>query len=175
MEFLIIVLLLASLLGVWILSVRRRLEAQENNIQNAMNQIQVHLTAEREALSALEELLEQMPETGTRQGGKQKQRSEMGRNDQGELQPEGAARQQKELLRLQGEIGNLSEQMPLLQAQETYQKYWKAAKSYAHMVETSSLIYNDSVECYNHAIGKLPNRIAAWVCGFRPRKTIDIM
>ena len=173
MEVLIIVLLLASLLGVWILSVRRRLETQANNIRNAMNQIQIQLMAEREALSALEELLEQMPETAVRQG--EKQQSEVWRNDKGELRPEEAARQQKELLRRQREIGKLSEQMPLLQAQETYQKYWKAAKSYAHMVETSSLIYNDSVEGYNHTIGKLPNRIVAWVCGFRPRKTIDIM
>lgn len=36
MEIVIIVLLLASLFGVWLLSVRRKLETQEDNIRNAM-------------------------------------------------------------------------------------------------------------------------------------------
>ena len=52
-------------------------------------------------------------------------------------------------MRVQKKIAEISESMPLLQAQETYQKYWKAANSYEHMVETSGLIYNDSVENYN--------------------------
>ena len=38
MEIVIIVLLLASLFGVWLLSVRRKLETQEENIRNAMYQ-----------------------------------------------------------------------------------------------------------------------------------------
>lgn len=61
--------------------------------------------------------------------------------------------------------------MQLLQTQETYQKYWKAAKSYEHMVETSGLIYNDSVESYNGMLRKMPDRIAAGICG----KMIEIM
>ena len=38
MEIVIIVLLLTSLFGVWLVSVRRKLELQEENIQNAMHQ-----------------------------------------------------------------------------------------------------------------------------------------
>ena len=38
MEIVIIVLLLASLFGIWLLSVRRKLETQEENIRNAMYQ-----------------------------------------------------------------------------------------------------------------------------------------
>ncbi len=57
MEIIIIIVLLASLLTAWILSVRRGLEAQEINIHNAMNQIGVQLLAEQEALLALTELL----------------------------------------------------------------------------------------------------------------------
>ena len=49
MEIVIIVLLLASLFGVWLLSVRRKLETQEENIRNAMYQTLVQLSAEREA------------------------------------------------------------------------------------------------------------------------------
>lgn len=63
-------------------------------------------------------------------------------------------------------IAEILEGMPLLQAQETYQKYWKAAKSYEHMVETSGLIYNDSVENYNSMLHRIPDRIAAGICGF---------
>ena len=43
MEIVIIVLLLASLFGVWLLSVRRKLETQEENIRNAMHQTLVQL------------------------------------------------------------------------------------------------------------------------------------
>ena len=45
MEIVIIVLLLASLFGVWLLSVRRKLETQEENIRNAMYQTLVQLSA----------------------------------------------------------------------------------------------------------------------------------
>ena len=47
MEIIIIVLLLASLFGVWIVSVRRKLELREENIRNAMHQTLVQLSAER--------------------------------------------------------------------------------------------------------------------------------
>ena len=53
MEIIIIVLLLASLFGVWFVSVRCKLEIQEENIRNAMHQTLVQLSAEREALEAL--------------------------------------------------------------------------------------------------------------------------
>ena len=59
MEIVIIVLLLASLFGVWLLSVRRKLETQEENIRNAMYQTLVQLSAEREALEGLAEFLGQ--------------------------------------------------------------------------------------------------------------------
>lgn len=85
------------------------------------------------------------------------------------------AEQQRELLRVQKKIAEISESMPLLQAQETYQKYWKAAKSYEHMVETSGLIYNDSVENYNSMLHRIPNRIAAGICRFHRKKLIEIM
>ena len=57
MEIIIIVLLLASLFGVWLVSVRRKLELQEENIQNAMHQTLVQLSAERESLERLADLL----------------------------------------------------------------------------------------------------------------------
>ena len=85
------------------------------------------------------------------------------------------AEQQRELLRVQKKIAEISEGMPLLQAQETYQKYWKTAKSYEHMVETSGLIYNDSVENYNSMLHRIPDRIAAGICGFHRKKLIEIM
>lgn len=169
----IIILLLVSLLTAWILSVRQGLEAQELNIHNAMNQISVQLLAEQEALLSLTELLKNDidPEmydemvrylTTPQYGG-------------GELLPEKVDRQQKDLLQMQEKIAGLSEQMPLLQAQETYQKYWKAAKSYEHMVKTSSLIYNDSVDSFNKMLCKMPNRLAAGICGFHQIKCLEII
>ena len=89
--------------------------------------------------------------------------------------PEWIAEQQRELLRVQKNIAEISETMPLLQAQETYQKYWKATKSYEHMVKTSELIYNDSVENYNCMLHRIPDRIAAGICGYHRKKLIEIM
>lgn len=54
MEIVIIVLLLASLFGVWLLSVQRKLETQEENIRNAMHQTLVQLSAEREGTGRID-------------------------------------------------------------------------------------------------------------------------
>ena len=56
-EIVIIVMLLASLFGAWVLSVWRKLEMQEENIRNALHQTLVQFSAEREALEGLTELL----------------------------------------------------------------------------------------------------------------------
>ena len=169
MEIVIIVLLLASLFGVWLLSVRRKLETQEENIRNAMYQTLVQLSAEREALEGLAEFLGQTMDAETFRRMKHSLESAQTAGEAG--LPE----QQRELLRVQKKIAEISESMPLLQAQETYQKYWKAAKSYEHMVETSGLIYNDSVENYNSMLHRIPDRIAAGICGFHRKKLIEIM
>lgn len=151
MEIVIIVLLLASLFGVWLLSVRRKLETQEG-LAEFLGQ-----TMDAETFRRMKHSLESAQTAG-----------EVGL-------PEWVAEQQRELLRVQKKIAEISESMPLLQAQETYQKYWKAAKSYEHMVETSGLIYNDSVENYNSMLHRIPDRIAAGICGFHRKKLIEIM
>ena len=121
MEIVIIVLLLASLFGVWLLSVRRKLETQEENIRNAMYQTLVQLSAEREALEGLAELDAEPFRRMKHSLGSAQTAGKVGL-------PEWVAEQQRELLRVQKKIAEISESMPLLQAQETYQKYWKAAK-----------------------------------------------
>ena len=173
MEIIIIVLLLASLFGVWIVSVRRKLELREENIRNAMHQTLVQLSAERGALEGLAEFLGQTMDAETFR--KMKLTLESAQNVEMTGMPEWITEQQRELLRVQKNIAEISETMPLLQAQETYQKYWKAAKSYEHMVKTSGLIYNDSVENYNSMLHRIPDRIAAGICGFHRKKLIEIM
>lgn len=173
MEIMIIILLLASLLCIWTLSVRRRLEVQEVNIRNAMNQTLVQLTAEREALAALADLLENSIDAERYR--QMKQYLGVLQDSKEEILPEKVAKQQEMLLQVQKMIAESSEQMPLLQAQETYQKYWKAAHSYEHMVKTSSLIYNDSVENFNRMLCKMPDRLAAGICGFHQKKCLEIM
>ena len=173
MEIVIIVMLLASLFGAWVLSVWRKLEMQEENIRNALHQTLVQLSAEREALEGLTELLKDVIDAELLQ---EMRRSLENAQDGGEArQPEWISERQRELLKVQNKIAEISESMPLLQTQETYQKYWKAAKSYEHMVETSGLIYNDSAESYNGMFHKMPDRIAAGICGFHRKKLIEIM
>lgn len=172
-EIVIIVMLLASLFGAWVLSVWRKLEMQEENIRNALHQTLVQLSAEREALEGLTELLKDVIDAELLQ---EMRCSLENAQDGGEArQPEWISERQRELLKVQNKIAEISEGMPLLQTQETYQKYWKAAKSYEHMVETSGLIYNDSVESYNGMLRKMPDRMAAGICGFHRKKMIEIM
>lgn len=173
MQIMIIVLLLASLLAVWILSVRRKLVTQEENIQNAMHQTLVQLAAEREALEGLTELLGK--DMDIEIFWKMKHALERTPGGTEAQLPEQVTEQQRELLKIQKKIAEISEKMPQLQTQEPYQKYWKAAKSYEHMVMTSGLIYNDSVENYNRMICKIPDRLAAGICGFHQKKLIEIM
>ena len=172
-EIVIIVMLLASLFGAWVLSVWRKLEMQEENIRNALHQTLVQLSAEREALEGLTELLKDVIDAELLQ---EMRCSLENAQDGGEVrQPEWISERQRELLRIQNKIAEISESMQLLQTRETYQKYWKAAKSYEHMVETSGLIYNDSVESYNGMFHKMPDRMAAGICGFHRKKMIEIM
>ena len=172
-EIVIIVMLLASLFGAWVLSVWRKLEMQEENIRNALHQTLVQFSAEREALEGLTELLKDVIDAELLQ---EMRCSLENAQDGGEVrQPEWISERQRELLKVQNKIAEISEGMPLLQTQETYQKYWKAAKSYEHMVETSGLIYNDSVESYNGMLRKMPDRMAAGICGFHRKKMIEIM
>ena len=169
----IIILLLASFMTAWILSVRRGLETQELNIHNAMNQIGVQLLAEQEALLSLTELLKNDIDPGVYRDMMQQLTTPQHGGE--ELLPEKMEEQHRDLLQMQERIAGFSEQKPLLQAQETYQKYWKAAKSYEHMVKTSSLIYNDSVESFNRMLCKMPNRLAAGICGFHQKKCLEII
>lgn len=172
-EIVIIVMLLASLFVAWVLSMWRKLEMQEENIRNALHQTLVQLSAEREALEGLTELLKDVIDAELLQ---EMRCSLENAQDGGEVrQPEWISERQRELLKVQNKIAEISESMQLLQTQETYQKYWKAAKSYEHMVETSGLIYNDSVESYNGMLRKMPDRIAAGICGFHRKKMIEIM
>lgn len=172
-EIVIIVMLLASLFVAWVLSMWRKLEMQEENIRNALHQTLVQLSAEREALEGLTELLKDVIDAELLQ---EMRCSLENAQDGGEVrQPEWISERQRELLKVQNKIAEISESMQLLQTQETYQKYWKAAKSYEHMVETSGLIYNDSVESYNGMLRKMPDRIAAGICGFHRKKLLEIM
>ena len=89
-------LLLASLFGVWLLSVRRKLETQEENIRNAMYQTLVQLSAEREALEGLAEFLGQTMDAETFRRMKHSLESAQTAGKVG--LPEWVAEQQRELL-----------------------------------------------------------------------------
>ena len=118
MEIVIIVLLLASLFGVWLLSVRRKLETQEENIRNAMYQTLVQLSAEREALEGLAEFLGQTMDAETFRRMKHSLESAQTAGEAG--LPEWVAEQQRELLRVQKKIAEILEGMPLLQADRSW-------------------------------------------------------
>ena len=127
MEIVIIVLLLASLFGVWLLSVRRKLETQEENIRNAMYQTLVQLSAEREALEGLAEFLGQTMDAETFRRMKHSLESAQTAGEAG--LPEWVAEQQRELLRVQKKIAEILEGMPLLQHRRLIRSTGKQQKA----------------------------------------------
>ena len=67
----------------------------------------------------------------------------------------------------------MAERYPELKADANYFLCMDAADGYKKMVQTSSLIYNDSVARLNKTIGRLPNALIAYLLGFHRRKYLN--
>ena len=67
----------------------------------------------------------------------------------------------------------MAERYPELKADANYAMCMDAADGYKKMVQTSSLIYNDSVARLNKLIGRTPNTLIAGLLGFHRKEYLN--
>lgn len=168
---LIIIGAVAAILVIWIITVRRRLVAMDENINNAMSQIGVQLSLRFDALSALLDLTKGYAEheSKTLIETIKSRRSVITATST----PKDVQQQEGVISEALGRISMVAEQYPQLKANENYAKCMNAVDSYEKMVSTSRLIYNDSVTKLNREIRMFPVSMIAGLFGFHQREYLE--
>jgi len=158
------------ILILWIVSVQRTFVAMDENINNAMSQIGVHLSSRWDALTSLLDLTKGYAaheyETLT-------QTIKARRSITKDSTPEDINKQENVIAEAMGKIMAVAESYPDLKADATYIKTMDGVNQYENMVRTSRLIYNDSVTKLNRAIRMFPALLIAGALGFSKRAYLE--
>lgn len=166
MGFAIIGALLAFLL-VWIITIRRRLACLDENINNAMAQLGVQVSARTDALAALLKCTKGYAAYETQ---RMMETLLSGRSIiTAKSTPEEVWKQERMISEALDAVDSIAEQYPQLKSNENYIKCLNAIDSYEKMICTSSLIYNDSVAKLNRELRKIPTVLCGSAWGFRQR------
>lgn len=168
----IIIGAVAAIVILWAISVRRKLVAMDENINNAMSQIGVQLSSRFDALTALLDL------TGEFADREAQPLIETVRSCRSVITakstPEDVRKQENVISDALGRISVASKQHPELKVNENYQKCMNAVDCYEKMVRTSSLIYNDSVTKYNRELRRFPTSLLGGIFGFHQREHLEM-
>lgn len=164
MERVLILALLTALLLIWLLSARGKLAVLDENARNAMNQIGVQLSSRFDALGALLDSAKgcAAQEAQTQKAGIEARRSKITANST----PDDVRRQEDLIREALGRIATLAEQYPDWKADQNYAACRNAVNSYEKMLDTSRLIYNDSVAKLNRTVCSFPTNLIAGLLGF---------
>lgn len=160
-----------ALLLLWIVSYRRRLTVMNENIDNAMAQIDIQLSACFNILTSLLILT----------GGYAVRETQTLIETVGFLRsaikvtftPDDVLKQESIIAEALDCISMMAERYPDLKTNENYTKCMNAMDSYEKMVRTSSLIYNDSVTKLNRELRMFPASLIAGIFGFRQREYLE--
>jgi len=160
-----------TLLVVWSISVRQKLIAMDENINNAMGQIGVQLSARFDAVSALVDLVkgyavhEAQPLLETLKA----QRIVITAIST----PRDVKNQEEVISEVLEKVALVAEQHPEIKADENYTKCLNAVDSYEKMVCTSCLIYNDSVNKFNRELKIFPASVLGGIFGLWQRDYLE--
>lgn len=160
-----------ALLLLWIVSYRRRLTVMNENIDSAMAQIDIQLSACFNILTSLLNLT----------GGYAVRETQTLIETVGFLRsaikvtftPDDVLKQESIIAEALDCISMMAERYPDLKTNENYTKCMNAMDSYEKMVRTSSLIYNDSVTKLNRELRMFPASLIAGIFGFRQREYLE--
>ena len=171
MEILIILVLIAVIIGFWVVSTQRKLVVLDENINNAMSQIGVQLSSRFDALTALLDITKNYDEheSTTLIETIKSRRSVI----TAKSNPDDVLKQEGVISEALGRISMVAEQYPELKADKNYAKLMDAVDSYEKMVRTSRLIYNDSVTKLNRDIRMFPTSLIAGMLGFSQREYLE--
>ena len=155
MEILIIVILLIALFSFWVVSTRRRLTVMNENVESAINQIGVQLSSRYDMLAAA---LNQAKDYDVRTACNLIAKVNFHRCVITSVSTTG------EVLE---ELEKMVRQHPEINENKDYSKFMEAVDSYGRMLQTSTLIYNDSVTKFNRAVCMIPAKLIAGIMGFQ--------
>ena len=160
-----------ALLLLWIVSCRRRLTVMNENIDSAMVQIDIQLSACFNILTSLLNLTSGYAarETQTLIETVGFLRSAI----KVTFTPDDVLKQESIIAEALDCISMMAERYPDLKTNENYTKCMNAMDSYEKMVRTSSLIYNDSVTKLNRELRMFPASLIAGIFGFRQREYLE--
>ncbi|MCL1927513.1 MAG: LemA family protein [Treponema sp.] len=165
---LIVIGIITGAIFFWAMSTQRRLVVLEENINSAMSQIGVQLSCRFNALTAL---LHITKEYAGQESKMLIEAIESARRDiTAKSTPDDVLSQECIIGEVLGRIFKVSEQYPELEANDNYVKTMDAVETYEHMLRTSRLIYNNSVNKLNREIRMLPVSIIAGMLGFSAKK-----
>lgn len=172
MEYIIIGAIFIALFVVWIILVRRRLVVMDENINNAMSQIGVQLSSRFDALIALVDLTKGYDDHEAQKliEAIKSRRSVINATST----PADVLKQEDVISEALGRISMIVERYPELKTNEKYTKRMNAVDSYERMVQTSRLIYNDSVTRFNRELRMFPTALVAGVFGFHQRDYMEV-
>ncbi len=168
----IIIVLLAAIIGIWIISTQRKLVVMDENINNAMQQIGVQLSSRFDALTALLDLAKGYAahESQTLIETIKSRRSVI----TAKSTPDEVLRQEGILSEALGRIAAVAEAYPELKANENYLFTMNSVQSYEKMVRSSRLIYNDSVTKINRILRMFPTNLIGNMLGFKQRDYLEV-
>lgn len=152
----------------WLVSTQRRLVTLDENINNALSQIGVQLSARFDALTSLLELTKgyDQHESETLLEVIRARRSVI----TAASSPDEVAAQENILTEALGRINAVAEQYPDLKSAENYRQTMNAVEKYENSLRSGRLIYNDSVTKLNRAVRMFPTSIVAGMLGFGARE-----
>ena len=160
MEISVIVCLLVILLAIWIVSVRKKLAIMDENINHSMNQIGVQLSSRFDALLSLLDFTKKY-------AGYEAQTLTDEVNEKRCIIMETST--PEEVLRQEGVINEVLFRTQTVLDENEYIKCMDAVECYEKMVQTSRLIYNDSVTKLNRELHIFPTSVLAHMLGFEKR------
>lgn len=171
MEIVAILFVGLILLGIWVVSTRRRLMRIEENVNNAMGQIGIQLSSRFDALMALLNLAKEYAP------GEAKMLMESVKAKRNLITDKSVPDEVQEQERVIEEtlvcIDLITQHYPELVADSNYEKYMNALECYEKMLCTGRLIYNDSVTKLNKEVRMLPAGLLAGILGFREKGHLE--
>lgn len=158
-------------LVLWILSAQQKIVILEENIDDIMNQTGVQLSSQFDALIALMSL------AGSYAKRESERMTELIKTQRKtiteESVPADVFHQEKTISIALSWLSLVSEQYPEFKVDENYEEMMGAVKRFGSMVNTSRLMYNDSVTRFNRALRKFPVSMVAGMLDLSKKEYLE--
>jgi len=165
----IIILAVLALLVIWVVSVQRKLVAQDEKCNNSMSQIGVQQQSRWDALSALVDLVKSYNE---HEYNTLKEVVAMRKSITGTSTASDVLAQDQAMGGLLRNIQVVAEQYPDLKANENYGKLMDSVNTYENQVRLSRMVYNDTATKFNTMVRQFPGSLVAGFLRFASKEYI---